>query len=738
MIGVFLKTYTSYLPQVSIIVCTYNRVVHLKKCLDSLQKLIHPNYEIIVVNGPSTDETDDVLSDYCNIKVLKQPKLNGLSVARNIGIKASSGEIIAFIDDDAVADANWLTCLVEEYNDETVGGVGGLVYGPEMTHIQFENGVIDKCALPTAIRNNNVSSKKNEFPILMGTNCSFRKDVLLLVGGFDAYFKYYHDESDLCVRILKKGFKIIYSSNAFVVHDMAEGHNRKSPYDLNWSEIMKNVEYFILKNYGNEILSYTSRPIKSLYWWLIYFATVYLNKEVTLKDLITIYSKLLLGAFRGYKDGLLSKIKRKDSDTNSFRSNICETDNYAKHIKICFLSQDFSKNCNGGVCRYTYDLAYALADLGNKVHVITKSEKDYEYMYRDQGVSVHKIISEPLDFLKLSDDMNISKKNLAYSYSACLKLLDIIDEYGIQIVEAPLWDAEGIVFSLMNPIPLVIRLETPLFKVAEIQGWEITTDLKFSNWMEGESARRANKTIAISKDIERLIRKHHTISKEKIEFCPLGIEVPDKSLLLKYSSKNDFNILFVGRLEKRKGIETLFKAMPVVLRKNPDTQFYIIGKDTNSSPNGGSYKKYLLQNLDVKYHKNVKFGGYVNDDELKNYYKNCDIFVAPSLYESFGLIYLEAMAWGKPVIGCDVGGIPEIVEDGNTGILIQSDDEKALSDALIKLSTNDDLRIQLGNNGRKKLSDEFIIKKTVNKTVEIYNSMIRNIDQNKEGDEYFY
>lgn len=724
MLGVFLKTFKNHLPHVSIIVCTYNRVVYLKKCLDSLQKLNYPNCEIIVVNGPSTDETDEVLSDYCDIKVLKQPKLNGLSVARNIGIEASSGEIIAFIDDDAVADANWLTCLVEEYKDETIGGVGGLVYGSEMTHIQFDNGVIDKCAIPTAIRNNNVSSKKNEFPILMGTNCSFRKDVLLSLGGFDAYFKYYHDESDLCVRILKKGFKIIYSRHAFVVHDMAEGHNRKSPYDLNWSEIMKNVEYFIVKNFGNEILSYTSRPIKSLYRQIIYFATVYRNKEVTFKDLIKIYLKLLLGAFRGYKDGVLSKIKRKDSDTNSFRSNICENDKHDKHIKICFLSQDFSKNCNGGVCRYTYDLAYALAELGNKVHVITKSEKDYEYMYRDQGVFVHKIISEPLDFLKLSDDMNISKKNLAYSYSACLKLLDIIDEYGIQIVEAPLWDAEGIVFSLMNQIPLVIRLETPLFKVAEIQGWEITTDLKFSNWMEGESARRANKTIAISKDIERLIRKHHTISKEKIELCPLGIEVPDKSLLLKYPSKNDFNVLFVGRLEKRKGIETLFKAMPVVLRKNPDTQFYIIGKDTNLSPNGGSYKKYLLQNLDVKYHKNVKFGGYVNDDELKNYYKNCDIFVAPSLYESFGLIYLEAMAWGKPVIGCEVGGIPEIVENCQDGILIPPDDENALAEAIIKLLTDENLRVKMGTSGRKKVVHELSTRKMAEAAHKLFGDVV--------------
>jgi glycosyltransferase involved in cell wall biosynthesis/SAM-dependent methyltransferase/GT2 family glycosyltransferase len=634
-----------------------------------------------------------------------------------LGIEASNGEIIAFIDDDAVADENWIMYLVAGYTDDSVGGVGGLVYGPQKAELHFDRGTINKCAIATAIQNKDRKLKKGEFSILMGTNSSFRKEVLYEVDGFDPYFRYYHDESDLCVRIAKKGYRIVYQRDAFVIHDMLEGHNRKSfPFDLNWVEIMKNVIYFTLKNFRGEFLSYTFRPAESLFWWLKSYIPPYRNKNISLKHIFDIYRGLVKGAMKGYKDGIIV-----NGNKNNL-ANISTPDGEIK-LKIGFLSQKFSKNCDGGICRYTYDLAHALAESGNEVHVITKSERHREHEYRDGNVFVHKVVPEPMDFLGLSEDMSIAKKNLSYSYSACLKLLELIDKFDIQIVEAPLWDGEGFVFSLVNPIPLVVRLETPLFKVIEIHGLQITKDLKFVNWVEGETLRRADKAIAISKDIGTLIGNLHTITPEKIELCPLGIEVPDESSLLRDRNKNGFDVLFVGRLEKRKGVETLFKAIPIVLEEVPDTQFHIVGSDTNLAPNGCSYRDYLLQNLDKKYYKNVQFVGYVDDNELKDFYRNCDIFVAPSLYESFGLIYLEAMAWKKVVIGCDAGGVPEIVEDGETGILIPPEEVNALAGAIIKLK-DEKLRAKMGEKGRRKVENDFSNKIMAENTYKIYRDVI--------------
>lgn len=700
-------------PLVSVVVCTYNRDRYLERCLVSLKKQLYQNYEIIVVNGPSNDETDSILRRYPDIQVIRQKSLNGLSYARNLGINASKGEIVAFIDDDAVADKKWLVNLVSGYTDDSVGGVGGLVYGPQKTHLQFDNGTIDKCGIPVAIRPESTGLRKGEFQIFMGTNCSFKRDVLHDVGGFDPYFRYYHDESDLCVRIAMSGHQIVYRRDAFVVHDMVEGHNRKSPYDLNWSEILKNVIYFTMKNFPGELLSYTARPVYSTLWWLLFFQYHLVNRRISLRQLIHIYHQVFAGVIRGYRDGLCLKsgtgsfmgvnnVRGVDNDGSPTNppeekfSSANRRDESHRFLRIALVSQEYAKDCHGGICRYTYDLAHGLADLGNEVHVISKSESREEYDYRDGNVFVHKVTPQSIDFLNLSFLMPVSKKNLSYSYAVCQKLLDLVHSDGIQIVESPLWDAEGFVFSLVKPVPLVVRIETPLCKVAEIQEWKITKDLKFAHWMEGETVRRADKVIAISKAIGTLICDYHTVLEDKIEVSPLGIDLPDNYPSLIDTERDTLDVLFVGRLEKRKGIETLFEAIPVVIDRVPNARFTLVGGDTHVSPLGGSYKKYLLKSLNKKYHPYLHFAGFVSDAELMEYYRNCDIFVAPSLYESFGLIYLEAMGWGKPVIGCDVGGVPEVIVNGETGIIVPSGDAKALAEAISLLLVNREKRRTMG------------------------------------------
>ncbi len=292
---------------VSVIICTYNRAKYLNKCIESLKKQVYQNFEIIVVNGPSTDETNQIIGIYPEIKLLRQEKLNGLSFARNIGIEASSGEIIAFIDDDAVADVNWIKYLVEGYVTESIGGVGGPVFDITGKWYQFKNGYISKAGIPSFINENDLNyntTKGNFFNYIMGTNSSFRKTILQNVGLFDEKIKYYIDETDVCVRIIKSGFKIKHIDNAIIFHEMAEGHNRKSPGEINWSEIIKNVIYFSMKNFNDGFYSYTVRPIKSMFFWLKNATFLYINKQVSLKQLLNIYFKLIRGFMKGYKDGL--------------------------------------------------------------------------------------------------------------------------------------------------------------------------------------------------------------------------------------------------------------------------------------------------------------------------------------------------------------------------------------------------------------------------------------------------
>ena len=291
---------------VSVIICTYNRDKYLDQCLKSIRTQNYQNYEIIVVNGPSTDETENIIKKYDAIIVIRQEFLYGISASRNCGISAARGDIVAFIDDDAVADPDWLKNLVTCYHDDSVGSVGGIVYEHGKTSVQFRNGIINKSGISFAVRSPDSPPKKNQFPTCIGTNCSFKKSVLHLAGGFDPYFRYHLDESDLCVRIVQAGFLILFQEGAIVIHRSAEGHNRISADNLNSYEIYKNVIYFILKNFRKEFRSYTFRPLNALCWWNLYFLGSWsIHKKISFVQLMMIYFRGIQGAMQGYKDGFL-------------------------------------------------------------------------------------------------------------------------------------------------------------------------------------------------------------------------------------------------------------------------------------------------------------------------------------------------------------------------------------------------------------------------------------------------
>jgi len=229
-------------PLVTVIICTYNRADFLKKCLDSIFDQTYDKFEAIIVNGPSTDRTENLLRKY-PFKIIQQKNKGGLSAARNLGIKEAKGEIIAFIDDDAIADENWIKNHVKKYKDKKVGGVGGTIYG--------KNGKIDEyCKKVNKFgilkrEKKTVHSGYTWFNTTCGCNTSFRRNVLEEIGGFDEYYNYWFDETDVCVSIAKAGYKIEYEYDAIVYHYHSDGPSRSSI----WYHKAQKQLYFTLKNF---------------------------------------------------------------------------------------------------------------------------------------------------------------------------------------------------------------------------------------------------------------------------------------------------------------------------------------------------------------------------------------------------------------------------------------------------------------------------------------------------------
>ncbi len=215
-----------------------------------------------------------------------------------------------------------------------------------------------------------------------------------------------------------------------------------------------------------------------------------------------------------------------------------------------------------------------------------------------------------------------------------------------------------------------------------------------STWLLRRWFRKLNGRIAVSKPAMDFANKHlpgdYTI-------IPNGVDLerfsPDVSPIDEFRD-GKINILFVGRLEKRKGLNYLLEAYHRLKREFPNCRLIVGGPGTRLR---GKYEKQIVQ----KEIRDVVFTGQLNPDELPRYYKTADIFCAPATScESFGIVLLEAMATGKPIVASNIEGYASVLSQGVEGLLVPPRDEKMLTQALVSLMTDEPLRQQMGARGK--------------------------------------
>ncbi|MGH9353851.1 MAG: glycosyltransferase family 2 protein, partial [Terriglobia bacterium] len=238
---------------ISVVINTFNRAASLDTAIRSLRRLNYPYFEVIVVNGPSTDNTMRVLKSWSGSIRIGTCSDRNLSVSRNVGIEMARGDLVAFIDDDAVADENWLDDAAAGFDNDEVAGTGGAVFNHTGYAAQYRYNVADR--LGNAFFDRKSPALEfcypacTRFPYLPGGNSLFRRRCLLEVGGFDEEFDYYLDETDVCLRLVDAGYLLKQLPNAFVYHRNLPSHARNtSRVVTDWRSIVKNKVYFALKN----------------------------------------------------------------------------------------------------------------------------------------------------------------------------------------------------------------------------------------------------------------------------------------------------------------------------------------------------------------------------------------------------------------------------------------------------------------------------------------------------------
>jgi GT2 family glycosyltransferase len=203
-------------PRVSVVVCSYNGGATLDQCLRSLSALNYPNYEVIVVDDGSRDNTTEILSRFPRVRSIRQAN-QGLSHARNVGLYAATGAIVAYTDSDCYADPDWLTHLVDQLQRTSAVAVGGPNLSPE-------DGWLASCVAACPGQPTHILESDQEAEHIPGCNMAFHREDLLAIGGFDEQYRKAGDDVDVCWRLQHAGRWITFAAGAFVWH-----HRRQTP-----------------------------------------------------------------------------------------------------------------------------------------------------------------------------------------------------------------------------------------------------------------------------------------------------------------------------------------------------------------------------------------------------------------------------------------------------------------------------------------------------------------------------
>ncbi len=727
----------------SVIVNTYNRAPYLQRLLAGLGHLKGVEFEVIVVNGPSTDGTASLLEKYkALIKLIECPTRN-LSHSRNLGIAAAVGDIVIFIDDDALpVDVDWLnrfTRLFEGHN-ENIGAVGGSIWHGDTDWLEYSGSMVSEFSFQAFNSTYEDSLAPDKTPWLLrvpGGNSAYRRSAILKINGFDEFYQYYNDETDVCIRLVRAGYSNKHLQENGIRHYPASSERRTSYYDRNWDVITRSDTYFALKNGSDPLFKRLLKTLRfaSQKHFVREIDNFFKKREISRLHWLRLKHQWLVGLFSGIWAGLTKKRQLGNFSTPPPFLPF-QPDHSKRPLRIAFLTQTVPGQASyGGIGRYTYDLARGLHERGHEVHILCRDEKSVHY--ESLGFVIHGLPSAQTTPRPLAGQRPILNKNLTYALAVERKLVELYAQ-GIEfdVVHASNWDAEAAALIRERVYPTSLMLVTPLAQVIQTEKWSLNDDLSACVALDRWQIEHADVVCLPSKGVLKSYQTLMGLEPDALgnrQITTLGIipEVvtPDESNL---QGKRPYKLLFVGRLEWRKGIHTLLDALPDLMQRFPHWECHLVGDDSLSAADGNTFKQ-LFKN---KHHGSpwldrVIFHGLVSEAELRRHYQSCDLFVAPSLFESFGLIFQEAMQYGKAVVGCRTGGIPEVVAHGVEGLLVTPDVPDELRDALAQLMQDKQLREHMGKAGKQRIKERDNYQTMAVQLEKVYQSLIET-----KGEEY--
>lgn len=387
-------------------------------------------------------------------------------------------------------------------------------------------------------------------------------------------------------------------------------------------------------------------------------------------------------------------------------------------MNICIVTQQF-KNIISGVGLHANNLTHALLNEGHTITLLVPEDQ------------------APLNSLPNLSIVTVKKPgfnqsqarwlSLSFSFNAALRKLEKENKFDL----IHFTDARESFFC--NPSAPMLgqvndtysaELKTTSEYRKHYPDW-LTRWLYYSavHLLESRKLQRLKLIVANSRFTAETVTKTYPNTASKVRHCYKSVDVAkyQKIRANREAAPPDPDqpvILFVGSNMHRKGVPDMIKAAPGVIKNHPLVRFIVVGNDK-------SVDRLKALCADLKITKNFEFAGWKSQADLLEYYQKATVFVMPSLTEALGVTFLEAMAAGVPVIGTNVGGIPEIIQDEFNGLLVPVESPGSIAQAINRVLADEPLRKRLAENARTTLS-KFDVTSMMECTFKLYREVLEN------------
>jgi glycogen(starch) synthase len=387
-------------------------------------------------------------------------------------------------------------------------------------------------------------------------------------------------------------------------------------------------------------------------------------------------------------------------------------------MNVCIATWEFPPRIVGGIARHCDGLARALAHNSHEVHVVTLDFPGTPNYEEVEGVKIYRAATE-------LGHPNFLTWALLFNHFMEKKMADVSRKADFDVVHVHDWltGFAGISFKHQTEKPMITTIHGT--EIGRAQGLH-NPDSFTIDGIEWWTTYEANKIIVTSGSMKAEIQGHFHLPQEKIEIIPNGIDPEkynasvDRSAVRGRYGVNPYEklVLCVGRLVPQKGIEYLIRAVPRIVGRFPEAKFIIVGEGWLRGQ-----LEYIARSTGHQW--KLTFTGWIPDQELVALLNSADVLVVPSIYEPFGIVALEGMAAGVPVVASDVGGLAEIVEHERTGILAYSRSPESIAWAVERVISDPDHSRWMVKNAREMVQKAYSWEAIAMRTAEVYKEVVR-------------